>query len=70
MGAWQLALLRTQGRVDTRRQHPASALAPVVQRYLCFSGTTTSGIEQTFTQQCQNFYSQRDHCSVELEVDE
>ena len=50
LAAWRHAVYSVMRRQDVSRRHPHGVLVEVLQRYGAWSGCTTSGVEQTFSQ--------------------
>jgi hypothetical protein len=60
--AWSQAVMKTAKRADVRKDHPVSALLPVLQRYRAYN-ISTSGVEQAFSMQDWLFGGRSNHQS-------
>ncbi|CAE7707229.1 unnamed protein product [Symbiodinium sp. CCMP2592] len=69
--AWVQTILRLERKqASVRRNHPTAVLRQVVQRYAAFSGLTTSGVEQGFSQIQRHCTPERNHMLLDTELDE
>ena len=71
MDAWKQAIMHTQQTAKRGYTHESSSLQVVMQAYLTWSGSTSSGVEQTFSIFTQLNQSQRaGHTSAIMERNE
>ena len=69
--AWISAVRRTSERQKAvRLRHPSDSLRSLLIRYACWTGATTSGVEQSFSQAAQFLTPSRNHMAPENEFAE